>query len=110
MDDIRFTPTCRSALQRPIFPNGTAQCADNEFLCPRPHNECIRKELRCDGYSDCLNGEDETGCPPTTPTLPSTPSMPSSASTTKPTTIPPFDPDKSSGLRMLRLILIFLAH
>lgn len=41
-------------------------CRDGEFECY--DYRCIRLERRCDGYSDCSEGEDELECPETNST------------------------------------------
>lgn len=38
------------------------KCNTDEYEC-RLSKQCVRKELRCDGKFDCLNGkEDELDC------------------------------------------------
>ncbi|XP_072036565.1 uncharacterized protein [Amphiura filiformis] len=39
---------------------------DNEtsHYCATGWSDCIPNEWRCDGFPDCLNGDDETGCVP----------------------------------------------
>ncbi|KAL1455357.1 hypothetical protein WDU94_009457 [Cyamophila willieti] len=40
----------------------TVHCEWHEFDCKDVARTCIRSVLVCDGYKDCLNGEDEIGC------------------------------------------------
>lgn len=40
------------------------QCKDNEFRCN--NGQCIMNSYLCDGDKDCLDGSDETSCPPAT--------------------------------------------
>ena len=42
----------------------TKWCPSNEMRCnlATSNNECVRKELVCDGYCNCPSGEDETNC------------------------------------------------
>ena len=45
--------------------NGTflkfTQCRENEFTC-HLHGNCISLEFRCNGYPECDDGTDESGC------------------------------------------------
>lgn len=36
-------------------------CRDFEFACA--DGTCLQEHQRCDGYSQCTDGEDEAGCP-----------------------------------------------
>lgn len=48
-------------LQIKLIIESLASCLANQFRCTN-NGKCISGNLRCDGLSNCQNGEDEVGC------------------------------------------------
>ncbi|KAK5970076.1 Low-density lipoprotein receptor domain class A [Trichostrongylus colubriformis] len=38
-------------------------CSDSEFACCSPPQRCLPLSMRCNGHSDCSDGDDENNCP-----------------------------------------------
>ncbi|EDO47788.1 predicted protein [Nematostella vectensis] len=71
LDDISFSAGCYAG-GTPAPPTGVYKCQSNEFYCSKD-DRCINIFWKCDGESDCTDGEDEQGCATTAPVI--TPSL-----------------------------------
>ena len=57
----KFYSLCKGFNYFIPFINFTEDCPTGNFKCHKS-DSCIMVDKRCDGYNDCLGGEDENNC------------------------------------------------